>query len=593
MPAGIWVLGCVSLLMDIASEMIHSLLPLFMVSVLGASALSVGLIEGLGESTALIVKIFSGTLSDYLGKRKGLAVFGYALGALSKPLFAIAPTAGIVLTARLLDRVGKGIRGAPRDALVADIAPPALRGAAFGLRQSLDTVGAFLGPLLAVGLMLLWANDFRAVFWVAVVPGLLSVALLMFGLREPQTHNGAHRTNPIRRDNLQRLNSAYWWVVMIGAVFTLARFSEAFLVLRAQQGGIPVALVPLVMVAMNVVYALAAYPFGKLSDRMSHTKLLALGLVVLIAADVVLGLSAHWSVVIAGVALWGVHMGITQGLLATMVADTAPADLRGTAYGMFNLVSGLAMLAASVLAGLLWDKLGAAATFHAGVVFCVLALGMLAMRGRLPGSRNVRLHPKPVHQKIQHGPQRRRHLPARAVHAVNAQRLRHVVRQQTHELPAGDQRRGSKHRLQRNPRALSRRCQQHHRFIRAEIAAHRHVRRRTRLRLGELPQAFAEVRIRQAVVNGQVLYATRRAMRGQVRRRRHHDRFAHAQRPRDQVRVKIVGNAHGQVDALFHEVDSAVIDYQIDRRLRIAPQVGRHRRAQRLLRQGLRAGNAQ
>lgn len=379
-PAGIWVLGFVSLLMDIASEMIHSLLPLFMVSALGASALTVGLIEGLGESTALIVKVFSGTLSDYLGKRKGLAVFGYALGALSKPLFAIAPSTGVVLTARLLDRVGKGVRGAPRDALVADITPPDLRGAAFGLRQSLDTVGAFLGPLLAVGLMLLWAGNFRAVFWVAVVPGLLSVALLAFGLHEPETHDGTRRTNPIRRDSLKRLPGAYWWVVMIGAVFTLARFSEAFLVLRAQQGGIPVALVPLVMVAMNVVYSLTAYPFGKLSDRVSHTRLLALGLIVLIAADLVLGMSDRWGVVIAGVALWGVHMGITQGLLATMVADTAPADLRGTAYGMFNLVSGLAMLLASILAGLLWDKLGAPATFHAGAAFCVLALGLLGMR---------------------------------------------------------------------------------------------------------------------------------------------------------------------------------------------------------------------
>ena len=380
MPPGIWVLGFVSLLMDIASEMIHSLLPLFMVSVLGASALTVGVIEGLAESIALIVKIFSGALSDYLGKRKGLAVFGYALGALSKPLFAIAPTAGVVLTARLLDRIGKGVRGAPRDALVADITPSALRGAAFGLRQSLDTVGAFLGPLLAVGLMLLWANNFRAVFWVAVVPGLLSVALLVLGLREPEAHDNARGTNPIRRHNLKRLSGAYWWVVMTGAVFTLARFSEAFLVLRAQQGGIPVALVPLVMVAMNVVYALAAYPFGKLSDRMNHTLLLVLGLAVLIAADLVLGKSDHWGVVIAGVALWGIHMGITQGLLATMVADTAPADLRGTAYGVFNLVSGLAMLAASVLAGLLWDKLGAAATFHAGAVFCVLALGLLLVR---------------------------------------------------------------------------------------------------------------------------------------------------------------------------------------------------------------------
>ncbi|MHA6823557.1 MFS transporter [Ralstonia pseudosolanacearum] len=372
LPPGIWILGGVSLLMDVASEMIHSLLPMFMVSALGASALTVGLVEGLAESTALIVKIFSGALSDYLGRRKGLAVFGYALGALSKPLFALAPTAGLVLAARLLDRVGKGVRGAPRDALVADIAPPALRGAAFGLRQSLDTVGAFLGPLLAVGLMLRWANDFRAVFWVAVVPGLLSVALLAFGLREPAARAATHRANPIRRANLRRLNRAYWWVVAIGAVFTLARFSEAFLVLRAQRG---------VMVAMNVVYALSAYPFGKLSDRVSHTGLLALGLVVLIAAD-------HWGAVLAGVALWGVHMGITQGLLATMVADTAPADLRGTAYGAFNLVSGIAMLVASALAGWLWDAHGAAATFHAGAVFCGLALVLLVIgRPRQAASR--------------------------------------------------------------------------------------------------------------------------------------------------------------------------------------------------------------
>ncbi|MDF3831443.1 MFS transporter [Cupriavidus basilensis] len=382
-PSGVWVLGFVSLLMDISSEMIHSLLPLFMVGTLGASALAVGLIEGLAESTALIVKVFSGALSDYLGKRKGLAVLGYALGALSKPLFAIAPAMGMVLGARLLDRVGKGIRGAPRDALVADIAPPELRGAAFGLRQSLDTVGAFLGPLLAVGLMLLWANDFRAVFWVAVIPGALAVALLFIGVREPQRHVGEKRSNPIRRESLRRLSCAYWWVVGIGAVFTLARFSEAFLVLRAQQGGIPVALVPLVMVAMNLVYSVSAYPFGKLSDRMSHSTLLALGLGVLVASDLVLALNDHWSTVTVGVALWGIHMGMTQGLLATMVADTAPADLRGTAYGFFNLVSGIAMLVASVVAGLLWDRLGASFTFYAGAGFSVVALAGLTIRQRL------------------------------------------------------------------------------------------------------------------------------------------------------------------------------------------------------------------
>ena len=380
MPAGVWVLGFVSLLMDISSEMIHSLLPLFMVTTLGASALMVGLIEGLAESTALIVKVFSGVLSDYLGKRKGLALFGYALGALTKPVFALASGTGIVLAARLLDRIGKGVRGAPRDALIADITPPQIRGAAFGLRQSLDTVGAFVGPLLATGLMLLWANDFRAVFWVAVIPGLLAVALLWAGIREPERPPPERRGNPISRANLRRLGSAYWWVVAVGGVFTLARFSEAFLVLRAQQSGIALALVPLVMVAMNVVYALAAYPFGKLSDRVSHGRLLAGGLLVLLAADLVLATSSHWSGVLGGVALWGIHMGITQGLLATMVADTAPADLRGTAYGFFNLVSGLAMLLASVCAGLLWDSFGAAFTFYAGAAFTLLALLALAWR---------------------------------------------------------------------------------------------------------------------------------------------------------------------------------------------------------------------
>ena len=384
-PAGVWVLGFVSLLMDVSSEMIHSLLPMFLVTTLGASAFAVGLIEGLAESTALIVKIFSGTLSDYLGKRKGLAAFGYALGAFTKPLFAIATTTGLVLTARLLDRVGKGMRGAPRDALLADITPAHLRGAAFGLRQSLDTVGAFLGPLLAVGLMLLWANDFRAVFWVAVIPGVMCVALLLIGVREPERRENSKRSNPIRRENLARLGARYWWVVGIGAMFTLARFSEAFLVLRAQQARIPVALVPLVMVAMNVIYAATAYPFGKLSDRLSHEKLLALGFLMLIAADLVLANSAHWGMLLAGVALWGVHLGVTQGLLAAMIAHIAPADLRGTAYGVFNLVSGVAMLIASAVAGLLWDRLGASFTFYAGALFCALAFTGFAWRPHAAG----------------------------------------------------------------------------------------------------------------------------------------------------------------------------------------------------------------
>ena len=380
LPAGIWVLGFVSLLMDISSEMIHALLPLFMVGTLGMGVALVGLLEGLAEATALILKVFSGVISDWFGRRKPLAVLGYGLGAATKPLFALATGPGLIFTARLLDRVGKGIRGAPRDALVADIAPPEQRGAAFGLRQSLDTVGAFVGPLLAVGLMLLWANDFRAVFAVAVVPALLAVLLLMVGVREPARPAGAARSNPISRANLKRLPRAYWWVVGVGAVFTLARFSEAFLVLRAEQLGMALALVPLVMVAMNVVYSLTAYPFGKLSDRVSHHGLLLAGLSVLVLADVVLAVSTHWVGLLLGVALWGVHMGMTQGLLAAMVAAQAPADLRGTAFGFFNLVSGVALLAASVLAGLLWQYLGPAWTFGAGAAFSVLAMAALAWR---------------------------------------------------------------------------------------------------------------------------------------------------------------------------------------------------------------------
>lgn len=385
-PPGVWVLGFVSMLMDISSEMIHSLLPLFMVTILGASTIAVGLVEGLAESLALVVKVFSGTLSDYLGRRKGLAVFGYALGALTKPLFALAPGVGMVLTARLLDRIGKGVRGAPRDALVADIAPPHLRGAAFGLRQSLDTVGAFLGPLVAVGLMLLWANDFRAVFWVAVIPGAMAVALLMFGVQEPVRRQAETKTNPIRRDNLRRLDSAYWWVVGIGSIFTLARFSEAFLVLRAQQGRMPIALVPLVMVAMNVIYAVSAYPFGKLSDTMSHTRLLVLGLIVLIAADVVLAINNHLGIVLLGVALWGLHMGMTQGLLAAMIAGASPADLRGTAYGFFNLACGLALLIASALAGIVWEQFGASFTFYVGATCAACAIALVAVKEGRPSS---------------------------------------------------------------------------------------------------------------------------------------------------------------------------------------------------------------
>lgn len=374
LPRAIWALGFVSMLMDVSSELIHSLLPIYLVTTLGASALSLGFMEGVAEATALISKVFSGTLSDYLGKRKSLALLGYGLSAVTKPLFALAGSVELIFAARFMDRVGKGIRGAPRDALIADITPAEIRGAAYGLRQSLDTVGAFAGPLLATGLMLLWQNQFQRVFWIAVIPAVLATLVLLFGVQEPAQATGKPTKNPIHWQELKTLGSAYWGVAILGAIFTLARFSEAFLVLRAQKSGLETAWVPMIFVSMNVVYALTAYPLGKLSDRMSRKRLLSLGFAILIAADLVLALGQSLVSVFVGIGLWGLHMGATQGILATMVADASPSELRGTAFGVFNLLSGLAMLLASVVAGFLWDQCGPAFTFGAGAVFCLLGL---------------------------------------------------------------------------------------------------------------------------------------------------------------------------------------------------------------------------
>ncbi|PDT43028.1 MULTISPECIES: MFS transporter [Sinorhizobium] len=385
-PAGVWALGFVSMFMDISSEMIHALLPLYMVTVLGTSTLVVGLIEGIAEATASITKVFSGVLSDWLGKRKFLAVLGYGLAALTKPIFPLATSVEWLVGARFIDRVGKGIRGAPRDALVADLAPPHLRGASFGLRQSLDTVGAFTGPLLAIGLMWLTADHFQAVFWFAVIPAFFSVGVLVVWVKEPERPKELRRVRmPLRRDELSRLGSAYWWVVAVAAVFTLARFSEAFLILRAQSIGLSPALAPVVLVIMSFAYALSAYPAGVLSDRLNRLPLLVLGLVLLVLADLVLAFTTGIVTLGIGVALWGLHMGLTQGLLATLIADAAPAELRGTAFGMFNLVTGIALLLASITAGALWDIAGPQATFVAGAAFTLLTiLGLVPVSSRLP-----------------------------------------------------------------------------------------------------------------------------------------------------------------------------------------------------------------
>jgi MFS family permease len=387
-PAGVWTLGFVSLLMDVSSELIHSLLPLFLVTTLGASAFAVGMIEGIAEATALCTKVFSGYLSDYFRRRKLLTGLGYGLAALSKPLFPLATSFSWVVAARLIDRVGKGIRGAPRDALIADITPPASRGAAYGLRQALDTLGAVAGPLLAIAAMLWFAGDFRTVFWLATVPAFASVMLLVFGVREPPTSSAKRESEPrVAFADIRRLPAAYWWIVGIAAVMTLARFSEAFLVLRAQSVGMALAWIPLVMALMSIVYAMVAYPAGVLADRGRQSALLQSGLLALIIADLLLANARSITIVFAGTAIWGVHMGLTQGVLAALVAATAPADLRGTAFGLFNLVSGVALLAASALAGWLWDAFGPAQTFYAGAVFTALSWLALVLYGRIAGLR--------------------------------------------------------------------------------------------------------------------------------------------------------------------------------------------------------------
>ena len=382
LPRGIWVLGFVSLFMDISSELVHSLLPILMTTVLGASMVTVGIIEGVAEGLAATTKIFSGAVSDYFRKRKLLAVIGYALGALSKPIFPLATTIGWVFGARFIDRLGKGIRGAPRDALIADITPPPLRGEAYGLRQALDSVGAFVGPLLAVVFMLFFAKDIKAVLWVAVIPAFIAVFLLIVALREPESaESSSSSRNHLTLRDAKSLPLRYWLVVILGAVFTLARFSEAFLILRAQDVGLAITYVPAIMIVMNMVYSLFAYPAGVAADRLSGRKLLVFGLGLLVVADVLLALAVSPSLAFLGVVFWGLHMAFTQGLLSKLVADTAPSELRGTAFGIFNLVSGGALLLASVIAGSLWSIYGASATFAAGALFALLAaIGLIFCR---------------------------------------------------------------------------------------------------------------------------------------------------------------------------------------------------------------------
>ena len=378
LPRNVWVLGFVSLLMDLSSEIYHALLPAFVTIVLGLPATALGAIDGIAEAAANFAKLVSGRLSDRSSRRKPWIVAGYGIAALSKPLFPLAGSAAAVMAARFADRIGKGIRGSPRDALIADEAAPAIRGRAFGLRQSLDTLGAMLAPLAAVGLMVLLADNIRAVFWIAAVPALLSFLLAWFALKESEGPRVAGPRPPLFA-GFRSIDAPTRRIIAIGFLFTLARFSEAFLILRALDAGVSVTLSPLVLVLFNIGFGVLAFPAGSLSDRVSPKAILAGGMALLIAADLILAQDASLAVLGLGVLLWGAHMALTQGIFARMIADSAPAELRATSFGAFYFASGIATLLASFGAGIIWDRSGASATFIAGAGVAALALVMLTL----------------------------------------------------------------------------------------------------------------------------------------------------------------------------------------------------------------------
>ena len=378
LPRNVWVLGFVSLFMDLSSEIYHALLPAFITLVLGLPATALGAIDGVAEATANFAKLFSGRLSDRSLKRKPWVMTGYGLSALSKPLFPLAASATAVMAARFADRIGKGIRGSPRDAMVAAETPPEIRGRAFGLRQALDTVGALLAPLVAIGLMAWLASDIRAVFRIAVVPACISFLLAWLALREPEQHLAPLKKSPLF-SGFRQLDKETKRLLQVGFLFTLARFSEGFLILKGIDIGLDEAMSPLTLAIFNLAYVALAYPAGALSDRMSPRSILLAGMGVLIAGNLVLAETSSFAGLVVGTFLWGAHMALTQGIFARMIADSAPEHLRATSFGAFWFVTGIAALLASLGAGWLWDRSGASATFLTSAAVAAVALAMLSL----------------------------------------------------------------------------------------------------------------------------------------------------------------------------------------------------------------------
>lgn len=364
--------------MDLSSEIYHALLPAFITLILGLPATALGAIDGVAEATASFAKLFSGRLSDRSLKRKQWVMAGYGLAALSKPLFPLATSAPALLAARFADRVGKGVRGSPRDAMIADETPPEIRGRAFGLRQALDTAGALLAPLVAIGLMAWLASDIRAVFWIAVIPAGISFLLAWLALREPETHLGPIKQSPFFH-GFRELDSRTKRLLQVGFLFTLARFSESFLILKGIGIGLSEAMSPLTLAIFNLAYVALAYPAGAMSDRMRPANLLALGMLALIAGNLVLAGTGGFTGLVIGTTLWGAHMALTQGIFSRMIADSAPDHLRATSFGAFWFVTGIGSLLASLGAGWMWDRQGSSATFITSAIVAGVALAMLSL----------------------------------------------------------------------------------------------------------------------------------------------------------------------------------------------------------------------
>lgn len=381
----VWAAGLVSLLTDISSEMIVPVLPLFLTGVLGASAQVVGLIEGVAEFTASLVKSVSGWLSDRAGRRKPLMVLGYGVSNVVKPFLGLTGSWGQVLAIRFADRFSKGVRGAPRDALIADSTPTHLRGRAFGLHRGLDTVGAAIGPLTAALVLNLYAGNLRAVFWWTAVPGVLAVLLLVGFVRDTgRRAAGAAPTapSPVMRGwslSLQPLVPRLRWFVVVSTVFAIGNSADAFLVLRAQGLGLSVALVPIAYFLFNASYAVLSYPAGALSDKIGRRPVLLGGFIAFALIYAGFGAARHsWQVWILFL-FYGIYYAGTEGIQKAYMTDHVGAEQRGTAVGILNAWTGLAALPASLIAGVMWDRFGQPATFYVSAAIAVLATLLLAM----------------------------------------------------------------------------------------------------------------------------------------------------------------------------------------------------------------------